>query len=355
MSGINVLIADDSVVYRNQIRSALSACENINIVGAASNGRLALERLAQTPTDLLILDLEMPEMDGLQVLSEIARLGMKTKVLVFSSHSKRGTEIALEALRLGAMDFVTKPDASSAAQDPHLEPQQKIRNLLEPKIRVLLDQVGKPLVMTATKTEWISPNLDLFRPDVIVIGSSTGGPRVLEELLENFHGRLRCPILIVQHMPPVFTTSFGERLQKLSGLPVAEAVHGETLGTDRIYIAPGDYHLRLKKGATRITVELDRGAQVNSVRPAVDPLFESAADVFGSGCLGIVLTGMGADGRVGAEALKNAGGTVIIQSQETCVVFGMPGAVMDAGAFDHVMSPAEIRNVLLKKAGEGAT
>ncbi len=349
---IRTLIADDSVVYRSQIRAALTGIPGVEVVGAASNGRLALERLAQGSVDLLILDLEMPEMDGLTTLKELANRGLKTKVLVFSSASKRGAEITLDALRLGATDFIAKPGPGDA--DPtsgETDPSQKIRSLLQPKINAIFpDAAGSVLVQSHKgSTKYPSTVWDLLNPKIIVIGSSTGGPTVLETVFSGLLGPISCPIVIAQHMPPIFTATLAERISRVCGISAAEAKHGEILEKNKIYIAPGDFHLTLQGTADCVTLVLDQGPQINSVRPAVDPLFQSAARIFKDRCLGFVLTGMGADGKVGAEAIKDKGGTIVIQNEQSCVVFGMPGAVFTSGAYDRIETPSGIIKILNEK------
>ncbi len=351
---LKVMIADDSVVYRTQIKAALQHLPEVEVVAVAANGRLAIDKLLLTPADLLILDLEMPEMDGIQTLKELNRLGINTKVIVFSSASKRGSEITMEALRLGSSDFITKPDGSTGGEIA--DPKEKIRLLLEPKIRALFQKefFSSP---STSKVSVISPSTghypkvlwDLFIPKILVIGSSTGGPTVLETIFSQISGPLNCPIVITQHMPPIFTATLAERLAKISGIEASEAVDGEILKDNHIYIAPGNYHLRLEKIKDLIRLKLDQSEQINFVRPAVDPLFQSAAVIFKDKCLGLVLTGMGSDGRAGAEAIKNNGGVVVIQEEKSCIVFGMPGAVHAKGAYDQIATPEEIVAILKDK------
>lgn len=354
MAKVRVLVVDDSVVYRTQIKAALEDFPELEIVGTASNGKLALQRLAQCEVDLMTLDLEMPEMDGIQTLKEMARLSLKTKVVVFSSVSKRGAEITMEALSLGASDFVTKPDGQSS----FVNPKEVIKSLLKEKLEALFPKAvhtsAAPIVKREmaphhfTKVIW-----DLFRPKIIVIGSSTGGPTALERIFSQIVGPLNCPIVIAQHMPPIFTATLAQRLGKLSGIRAKEATDGETLEANCIYMAPGDYHLRLKSEAGKVILKLDQSAQINYVRPAVDPLFQTAAEIYRDKCLGIVLTGMGADGKVGAESIKNHGGSVIIQEEKSCVVFGMPGAVYQVGAYDHIVAPDQIAMMVQEKSTNG--
>ncbi len=365
---LKVLIVDDSIVYRSKIRAALQDLPWIEVTGAAVNGRAALEHIANVTPDLLILDLEMPEMDGLSTLNEMRSRKISCKVIVFSSTSKRGADITLEALRLGASDFVAKPGASD---DVELltsgNPTERIKDLLFPKIHALFPDrdAATHSFVTATADAIATTTLqplseemkfpkiiwDLFHPEIMVIGSSTGGPTVLEKIFSDLRSSINCPIVITQHMPPVFTTSFAERLGKASGSPAIEATQGTVLEKGCIYVAPGDYHLRLQGDRTRATVSLDQGKKIHSVRPSVDPLFSTAASIFKERCLALVLTGMGNDGRDGAIAIKRAGGAVIIQNKESCAVFGMPGAVFSAGAYDKIADPQGIVSLMREKIG----
>lgn len=349
MGAIRVLFADDSVVYRSQIRAALDGIRGVEIVGSASNGRLALEKATVTHPDLLILDLEMPEKDGLETLRDLRSRGLKGLVMIFSSASKRCAELAVEALRLGASDILVKPSANG---EP-LPPAEKIRAVLEPKIHALFTEkeaASLPAKPDPKPSVVYAPVIwDLFKPQILVIGSSTGGPSALVQLFENHQGlRPRIPVLIAQHMPPLFTAALAERMAKASGMPVGEAIDGEPL-LNKVYLAPGDYHLRVAGTSAKPVVALDQSEKVNSVRPAVDILFASAARIYESRCMGIVLTGMGSDGRSGCEAIKRAGGGVAIQDQESCVVYGMPGAVAASGAFDRILTPQELRETLVDK------
>lgn len=357
---IKVLITDDSVVYRSQIRASLADIDWIEVVGAASNGRLALEKMQQVPVDLLILDIEMPEMDGLATLREMNQKGYKAKVLVFSSISKVGSEKTLEALRLGASDFITKPDHASA-KDQVLNgenPAHKIKAALEPRIRALFP-LERPTTsksaqgLSAKSGSYSKVIWDLWNPKIVVIGSSTGGPTVLEKIFSGVKGPLKCPVLITQHMPPIFTATLASRIERLCGVPTQEAKHGSRIDKNTIYVAPGNFHMVLSGTQDNATVVLNQDPLVNSVRPAVDPLFESAASIFKDVVLGIVLTGMGADGKVGSEHIKKNFGAVVIQSESSCVVFGMPGAVYESQAYDKIMDPDQIIEMLNEKVFAG--
>lgn len=348
MKPVSVLIVDDSAVFRSQIRAALDGVPGVQVAGTASNGKLALQLLEQVQVDLLTVDLEMPEMNGIELLKALSRQGRHLKTIVLSSTSRRGAETTLEALSLGASDFIAKPSGEEAPSGNQDLPHEKLRALLLPRIQALFQESSASPArdLPFNRVVW-----ELFLPRVIVIGSSTGGPTALEHIFSRIKGPFRCPILIAQHMPPVFTASLAERLGKLSGVPAAEGVHGETLVPNRIYVAPGNYHMELEPapgGGTRIS--LNQKPPVNMVRPAVDPLFSSAASLYKEKCLAIVLTGMGEDGKRGSIDIKSSGGAVLIQDESSCVVFGMPGAVFKAGSYDQISDLDGITRSLREKA-----
>lgn len=337
---IRTLIVDDSAIYRSQLRAALNTIPNMEVVGTASNGQTAIERLRTEPADFIVLDMEMPVLDGLQTLKEIRKIDTRCKILLFSSLTESGATITLEALKNGASDFVTKPSGSNSSNK---QPHEYIRDLIEPKISALFDK--KMFVSSAPKKN----SLHVFRPRCIVVGSSTGGPNVLEDIFTNYNASIYCPILIAQHMPAVFTQALAARLNKLSGLTVKEAVDGEPL-QNYVYIAPGDFHMEVAGSPSQPTLKVHKGPQEHFVRPAVDPLFKSASALFKQQCLGIVLTGMGSDGKKGAEVIKQNMGSIVIQTQASCVVFGMPGAIRSADLDDAELSPQEIRQLLYETA-----
>lgn len=356
---MRVLIVDDSVVFRSQIKSALDGVQGIEVVGAANNGKIALQKLAQSSVDLVTLDMEMPEMSGLETIKEIRKAGFPVKIIVFSSHTTRGSEMALEALALGAQDFVAKPSGDDMTFE---NASQKIKGELLPKILQFVpnasDNSLKKEALNLTKENldssanqkkiYMKCDIETLFPSVILIGSSTGGPPALEALLSNLSLPLRVPILITQHMPPVFTASLASRLQEVTGIAAAEAIDGEEIKANRIYVAPGNYHMSVDKKDGKFILKLDQTPQRNSVRPAVDVLFESAVKNYGRKACGFVLTGMGEDGLIGSKVIKDAGGGVLIQNQASCVVFGMPGAIFNHGSYDYVGNLQEL-NLKLKK------
>ncbi len=353
MSAIKVVIADDSAVYRSQIREALETIKNVRVAASASNGRLAIEQVKLTKPDLLILDMEMPELNGIETLDELQRQRLKVSTIVFASAGRRGAEAAIEALKHGAIDFVPKPANDGSSEMPMQMPCERIRTLLEPKIQALSKSSSVVSNLTQPRgdnSSYTHVLWDFFKPKLIVMGSSTGGPSILENIFSQIRKPLNCPIIIVQHMPPIFTTALAERLAKCSGLQVVEAKDREVIQDGHVYVAPGDFHLRLKLNETSLVCRLDRGSQINSVRPAVDALFESVAPIFKEQVLAFVLSGMGADGCAGAQKIKEAGGAVVIQNKTSCVVYGMPGAVESVGAFDRVATPNEIADLINKKA-----
>ncbi len=356
MKKLKVLIADDSVIYRSQIREALGDLSWVEVAGAASNGKIAIERLQQSQSDLLILDLEMPEMNGLQTLKKISSLGLSCKVLVFSSASKRGADSTFEALSSGASDFISKPghEGKELFDNESIKPSLKIKSLLIPKIHALFPQYENSSEQKINKKspidhEQLSRDIQTIHPEAILIGSSTGGPTALESIFSQLRPPIQCPIFIVQHMPPIFTRTLAERLQKMSGIPVFEATSDMAVKNNCAYVAPGNYHMTLEGPANHVVIKLNRGPLINSVRPAVDPLFSSAAQIYKKNCLGFVLTGMGSDGKDGALSVKAQGGGIVVQDEKSCVVFGMPRAVIESGAYDLVTSLSEVTSILKMK------
>jgi two-component system chemotaxis response regulator CheB len=351
---VRVLIVDDSSVFRTQIRRALSDVPDIEVVGSASNGRIALQMLEQKPTDLVTLDLNMADMDGMETLREIRRRGLAVRVLVFAARSTRSAEDTIEALRCGADDFVLKPGGDTLSIEHALE---QVRSDLVPKIRqftaAMAPTAAREPVAKAAK---ISPqalskkprDLATMRPMVVVVASSTGGPGALEALFASLPRPPRVPILVAQHMPETFTKFLAKRLADISGVACREAQNGEPPTPGTIYIAPGNFHMQLRSTPAGNRIALDQGPKVNSVRPAADLLFASAAELYGDACAAFVLTGMGSDGLEGARRIKNRGGAVMIQSKESCVVWGMPAAVHDAGAYDRIGDLQDCAGVLAR-------
>ena len=362
---MRVLIVDDSSVFRTQIRKALTDVPGIDIAGTASNGRIALQMMQQKSVDLVTLDLNMPDMGGLETLREIRKAGRRIHVIVFASRSARSAEETIDALSNGADDFVLKPDGNTSSLEHALE---QVRSELVKRVKQFSN--GPKAATSGTKqtavakrverfsTEIRPPSappkvfrrhsLQQFKPMIIVIASSTGGPNALEVVLTKIPKLTRVPILIAQHMPATFTKYLAKRLQESIGITCREALNGELIRSDTIYIAPGDFHMRVATSTRGNAIILDQGPKLHSVRPAADHLFNSAADLYGSACFGMVLTGMGEDGLVGAIHIKERGGAIMIQNQESCAVWGMPAAVYHAEAYDAIGNLDECGSLLAR-------
>ncbi|MFK7992245.1 MAG: chemotaxis response regulator protein-glutamate methylesterase, partial [Sandaracinaceae bacterium] len=339
-----VLIVDDSVVIRRLLADTLSESDFIEVVGKASNGKIGLQRIRQLAPEVVVLDVEMPEMDGLETLKEIAKLDKPPRVIMFSMLTETGADVTVKALALGASDYVTKPANVGGVA----EGKQQVRDGMVPKVLALLPRhmrrAGRvphhappppPKVQAAPIERAIS--FATGRVDLVVIASSTGGPNALAQVIPKLPRDLPVPVLIVQHMPPMFTGFLAKRLNDLSPFDVAEATEGEPLRAGRVLIAPGGKHMSVARSATGHRISVHDGPPENSCRPAADVLFRSAAAMFGAHCLGVVLTGMGKDGFVGCEHIKNAGGQVVSQDEATSVVWGMPGWVSRMGVTDRVL------------------
>jgi len=350
MAKIRVLVVDDSAVVRRIVTDLLSAEAGIEVVGSAPNGRAALATLPALTPDLVTLDLEMPELDGLATLVELRRLYPRLPVIMLSSRTERGAMSTLEALARGASDYVTKP---ANLGSPGLA-QARLRDDLVPKIRALAggpargSRPGRPPAARAPAGPRVPAPVD-----ALVIGVSTGGPNALAAILAHLPATFPVPIVVVQHMPPLFTRILAERLAAQSALAVREAEADQALEPGSVLIAPGNYHLALRRDAETVRVVLNQDPPENSCRPAVDVLFRSAAAAYGARVLGLVLTGMGHDGLRGAEAIRSAGGRLLAQDEATSVVWGMPGAVVSAGLADQVLALDDIAGVLVQRAEAG--
>jgi len=352
---IRVLVVDDSVVIRRLVTHALSEDPALEVVGVAANGAIALERIAQLNPDAITLDIEMPEMSGLDVLRRIKMRESRPRVVMFSTLTNRGAELTLESLALGADDYVTKA-ANVGSLDRSLA---SLRLELIPKIKQFFLLAGDPLKAPgpATAPGPCSPAPPPIRrgslPKVLAIGVSTGGPTALGAIMPQFPADFPLPILIVQHMPPLFTRFLAERLQSGTRLRVEEAADGAAVTPGKVLIAPGDYHMRVRSNGADSVVRLDQSAPENSCRPSVDVLFRSVSEVYGGAVISAVLTGMGQDGMRGSAVLKANGAYIIAQDEVTSVVWGMPGAVAGAGLANCVVPLDQVVPVILRQAGRG--
>ncbi len=351
MTTARVLVVDDSTVIRKILSQALAADPQIEVCGIAAHGRIALQKIPQLNPDVVTLDMEMPEMDGLETLRAIRKTYPKLPVVMFSTLTQQGASSTLEALALGASDYVTKPANVGSVT----EAIASIKRELVPKIKALCSIVEQESHSNASgklsSTARQLPKSSLTsspRTCVVAVGSSTGGPNALQELLAQIPADFTVPILVVQHMPPVFTKHLANRLNQISTLSVKEAEHGDVIGPGGIWIAPGDSHMTVQRTGKSLTLRLDQGPPENSCRPAVDVLFRSCADVFGPNTLSVVLTGMGRDGLRGSEAIRLAGGKVLAQDQATSVVWGMPRAVAESGLANAVVPLNQMCQEILK-------
>lgn len=356
---IRAMVVDDSTLFRRVMTEALAAVPGVEVVGSAANGKLALQRVRELKPDLLTLDLEMPEMDGLAVLDALKQSGEPVTVIVVSALTKRGGQLTMRALAKGAFDFITKPDAGNAKQSLEL-----LRAELAPRIGVLARRLeirsilrakpaasAPPPPTTSPAPAQHTPSLQDVgarmnrlaapgRPEMVLIGVSTGGPNALGRLLPDMPAGLGVPLFIVQHMPPGFTQTLAETLDAKCALRVREAVDGESAQPDIAYIAPGGRHMRLKPGpgpeATKI-IDITDDPPENNCRPSVDYLFRSVATHFPGRSMALIMTGMGNDGTLGLRLLKRSGCTVLAQDEASCVVYGMPKAAVEAGVVDTVL------------------
>jgi len=336
MAKIRALIVDDSAFMRYTLQHYFSSYEDIEVVGLASDGLEAIEQVEALHPDVVTLDVEMPRLDGLGALREIMQK-RPTPVVMLSTLTKEGADVTVEALSLGAVDFVTKPTRSVGVHQVLDELVEKVRQAARAHVR--LRRWRTPPKRQESKPEGRPPQ------KLVVIGSSTGGPGALHEVLTQLPGDLPAAVVVVQHMPPNFTRSLAERLDELSAVAVKEAATGDHLRTGHVLIAPGDFHLTLTgKGE----VVLGKGPRVNGVRPAADVTMMSAAATFRHRTVGVVLTGMGHDGLDGARAIKQTGGQIIAQDEDTCVVYGMPRSVVEAGLADAVLPIDQIADGIVK-------
>ena len=344
---IRVLVVDDSVVTRHLVRQALQEAPGIEVVGAEPNGVAALARIPMVNPDVITLDIEMPEMDGLETLRHIRKSYPRLRVIMFSTLTTRGASATFEALALGADDYVAKA-ANAGSLDRSLT---SLRSELVPKILQFFVLPAQPVPLSRPAAVPVRPAIARrTKIRALAIGVSTGGPQALGSLIPQLPANLRVPVLVVQHMPPMFTRLLAERLQATSPLQVEEAAEGMEIVPGRVVIAKGDYHLRVRQAGSKLVAALDQSPQENSCRPAVDVLFRSVLDVFGGDVLSVVLTGMGSDGLRGARMLKAAGASIVVQDEASSVVWGMPGAIAQAGFADRVLPLDQIASEIVRLA-----
>lgn len=339
MPPIRVLIVDDSVVIRKILTEDLASDPEIEVAGSASSGNLALAKIPQLNPDIITLDIEMPGLNGLQTLAEIRKLYPKLPVIMFSTLTERGASATLDALSLGATDYVTKPSNSETTAGA----RAKVREELTQKIKSLFVKKSPPGVVQPFKARAPIQSRIAKKIDLVAIGTSTGGPNALAEVIPVLPENFPVPVVVVQHMPPLFTKLLAERLDSRSNLRVREGEVGKVVEAGNVWIAPGNYHMTVhQKELGKLVLGLNQEPPENSCRPAVDVLFRSVAALTGVNVLSVVMTGMGADGTRGAREIREVGGEVFIQDEATSVVWGMPGSVKDANLADRIIPLPEL-------------
>lgn len=368
---IRILVVDDSAFMRKVLSDLFKGENDFEVVDVARNGAEAVDKVLQYSPDVVTMDVEMPVLDGLSALEKIMAV-RPTPVIMVSSSTQNGADATIKALSLGAVDFVAKSaGAISRIDDIAKELLQKCREVKgisatrlqfartapsvqsnKPKPALIPEQpfppvpVAKPLAKPADiqgASDWI-----------LAIGTSTGGPRALQEVLTRLPGSLPCPAIVVQHMPPGFTKSLADRLNSICELTVKEAEDNDRLSPGIVLVAPGDHHLTIRKEGSNAFVKLNKDPAIGGLRPAVDPMMISVAEIFGAKTIGVILTGMGHDGAKGMQAIKRLRGMTIAEDQSTAVVFGMPKAAIDAGVVDTILPLPQVAEGImqcLKKGG----
>ena len=334
MTPIRVLICDDSIVARRILKDTLEASSDIEVVAVAPTASLAIQKISQVVPDLVILDVEMPDMDGIEAVTQIRKSWPRLPVIMCSSLTERGADATLRAIAAGASDCIAKPSTFGRGSSTFgTELLAKVRALCggrssQPSPSRFVRPVAAPVIPLSTRRR------GLFT--ALAIGCSTGGPNALSTVFEAIPSDLPVPIFITQHMPPMFTRTLAERLTATSGFSVVEATDGELVESGKAYVAPGNYHMTIVRDGALVRIALNQDPQENSCRPAVDVMFRSLAKVYGDGVLAAVLTGMGHDGTRGAQALAAAGSQIVVQDAQSCVVPSMPGSVATAVAVEGV-------------------
>ncbi|WP_045216915.1 protein-glutamate methylesterase/protein-glutamine glutaminase [Desulfonatronovibrio magnus] len=345
---LRVLVVDDTIVYRKIIGDVLNDFPDVEVVGTASNGKIALNRIESLKPDLITLDVEMPVMDGVQTLEEIQKRKINVGVVMVSTLTKRGSDITMKALELGAFDFITKPDKESREENISI-----LQRALSPRVKHFLKRLDiKKALRKTDKDPRVKPKpastptihsarMAHEKSDIVAIGISTGGPNALTRMLPMLPGNLNVPVVIVQHMPPIFTKSLAESLDQKCSLRIKEAEDGEILRSNHVYIAPGGKQTKVVTGAAQKKIlRITDDPPENNCKPAADYLFRSVAREFKNKVTGVIMTGMGNDGTLGLKVMKALGAVVIGQDEDTCVVYGMPKMAHDAGVVD-IMVPLE--------------
>lgn len=360
-SPYRVMVVEDSLVIRGLIARILEADPRIAVVTTVANGELAIKALDRNEVEVVVLDIEMPVMDGLTALPLLIRKDPNLQIIMASTLTRKNAEVSIRALSAGAADYVAKPTTSrevNTADDFRRDLTEKVLTLgarrrqrvpasaapVAGRVAAMPKPAAAPAAPVLRPTQWLRP------PTVIGIGSSTGGPQALLKVLGGL-APMRQPILITQHMPATFTTILAEHIGRVASMPCAEAVDGEPVAGGRIYLAPGDHHMSVVTRDGGRFIKLDQGPRENFCRPSVDPMLRSMSAVWGDGVLALILTGMGSDGLGGCRTVVQAGGKVLAQDEATSVVWGMPGAVARAGVCSEILALSEIGPRVARIAG----
>ena len=341
---IRIVIVDDSSVVRRALSECLKNAEDFEVVETATNGEAAIHRVGTTKPDILLIDQEMPIMDGLTAMKVLQKKAPDLRVVMLAQLGEANPDLVAQAMAAGAADFIAKPRASD-----RVDFEQFVNQIVLPKLRALAPKAK--LAEEKIKSIPPPPSVSNDRQisfDLIVLGTSTGGPGALATVLPGLAQELKVPLLIVQHMPKEFTGSLAKRLSEQTGLELVEGETGRYIDEARAWLAPGDYHMIIEKGARCPKLVLTQTDPLNSCRPAVDALFLSAAQVCKSRTLVVMLTGMGQDGLIGTQALREAGAYVIAQDEASSVVWGMPGAIAEAGLVDELIPLSKVADRILE-------
>jgi two-component system chemotaxis response regulator CheB len=355
---LRVLVVDDTAIYRKIVSDVLRDIPGVEVVGTAIDGALALEKISELQPDVITLDLEMPHVSGVEVLRRLRAQPQDLGIIMLSAFTTQGAAGTTEALRLGAFDFVVKPSGQSpieSAAQLKRQLSERLAAFAASRGRTLPARIDPPAPpQTKVTLSRIVPAACDVPPEVIVLGISTGGPEALTRMIPQLPADLAAPLFIVQHMPPLFTKSLADDLNQRSALRVSEATEGQLARPGDVLIAPGGRHMKLERTEFGPMARLTDDPPENSCRPAVDCLFRAAAHHYGNRALGVVMTGMGSDGTLGCRLLKRQGATIVTQDRESCVVYGMPAMVVEAGLSDTVVPLAEMAKQLVELTGRGA-
>lgn len=344
-AAIKVMLVDDSAIVRSLVGRILAEDPAITVAAQASNGEQAIAALARTPVDVVVLDIEMPVMDGLTALPGILKAVPGVKVIMLSSLTQRGATVTFQALRAGAADYIPKPSAGADIAFKR-ELIDKIKSLAARKLRPAAPPAARPAAAIPPRPAAIPPSGPV---EVLAIGSSTGGPQALFDIFAKLRAvKPRVPILITQHMPPTFTGILAEHIAQTSGLASAEGKDGEKIVAGRVYVAPGGKHMLAERKGGELLIKLSDAPPENFCKPAVDPMFRSVSAAWGNRAVAVVLTGMGTDGAKGGRVLAEAGGQLYAQDEATCVVYGMPAATAQTGLCKAILPLGEMGELIRK-------